>query len=100
LIRASNGIEAVELCQKHPEINLVLMDIKMPFMDGYDATKKIKKYFPDLPVIAQTAYAMNEDKVKAAEAGCDDYITKPIKRGELLAMMEKYRNHGRKLILP
>lgn len=100
LIRANNGIEAVELCQKHPEINLVLMDIKMPFMNGYDATRKIKKLFPDLPVIAQTAYAMNEDKVKASEAGCDDYITKPIKKGELLAMVEKYGDQGKRLTLP
>jgi CheY-like chemotaxis protein len=71
------------------------MDIKMPFMNGLDATRKIKQHFPHLPVIAQTAYAMNEDKVKASEAGCDDYITKPIKKAELLALIDKYRNHGR-----
>jgi PAS domain S-box-containing protein len=96
LIRASNGIEAVELCKKNPEIHMVLMDIKLPFMNGYEATRKIKQQFPDLPVIAQTAYAMNEDRVKAFEAGCDDYITKPIKRGELLALIEKYGNHDGK----
>ena len=92
LMRAQNGIDAVELCSRHPEITLVLMDIKMPLLNGYDATRKIKTFRPDLPVIAQTAYAMNEDRDKAAEAGCDDYITKPIKKSELLAIVEKYGN--------
>ncbi len=95
LIRANNGIEAFEQCMKYPEIKLVLMDIKMPFMNGYDATRKIKQHFPDLPVIAQTAYAMNEDRNKAAEAGCDDYIAKPIKKAELLALIDKYGSRGR-----
>jgi signal transduction histidine kinase/ActR/RegA family two-component response regulator len=95
LIRANNGLEAVELCMKYPEISLVLMDIKMPFMNGLDATRRIKEHFPELPVIAQTAYAMQEDKTKASAAGCDDYITKPIKKSELLALIDKYGNHGR-----
>jgi PAS domain S-box-containing protein len=95
LIRANNGIEACEQCMKYPEIQLVLMDIKMPFMNGFDATRKIKQRFPDLPVIAQTAYAMNEDRIKAAEAGCDDYIAKPIKKAELLALIDKYSSRGR-----
>ncbi len=95
LIRANNGIEAYEQCMKYPEIQLVLMDIKMPFMNGFDATRKIKQRFPDLPVIAQTAYAMNEDRIKAAEAGCDDYIAKPIKKAELLALIDKYSSRGR-----
>jgi len=94
LIRANNGIEALELCEKYPDIKLVLMDIKMPFMNGYDATRKIKQQYPNLPVIAQTAYAMNEDRDKASEAGCDDYIAKPIKKAELLALIDKYCNHG------
>jgi CheY-like chemotaxis protein len=80
---------------KYPEISLVLMDIKMPFMNGLDATRRIKEHFPELPVIAQTAYAMQEDKTKASAAGCDDYITKPIKKSELLALIDKYGNHGR-----
>jgi PAS domain S-box-containing protein len=92
LIRANNGLDAVEICNRHPEITLVLMDIKMPLLNGYEATRKIKIIRPDLPVIAQTAYAMNEDRDKAAEAGCDDYITKPIKKSELLAIVEKYGN--------
>jgi two-component system, cell cycle response regulator DivK len=95
LIRANNGIEAFEQCMKYPEIQLVLMDIKMPFMNGFEATRKIKQHFPDLPVIAQTAYAMNEDRIQAAEAGCDDYIAKPIKKAELLALIDKYSSRGR-----
>jgi signal transduction histidine kinase/CheY-like chemotaxis protein len=96
LIRASTGSEAVEICEKHPEIKMVLMDIKMPFMNGYDATRTIKMRRPDLPIIAQTAYVMHEDKNKASEAGCDDYITKPIKKEELLAMVDKYVNRRNK----
>ncbi len=92
ILRANNGIEAVELCEKYPEIKLVLMDLKMPFMNGYEATRRIKQRFPELIVIAQTAYAMNEDRIKASEAGCDDYITKPIKKSELLAIIERYRH--------
>ena len=90
LIRAGNGLEAKELCDKTPDIKLVLMDIKMPYMNGYDATLKIKRSRPDLPVIVQSAYAMNEDKAKAFAAGCDDYLTKPIRKEELMAMVEKY----------
>ena len=57
-----NGIEAVDMCSNNHDIHLVLMDIKLPFMNGYEATKRIKQVKPDLPIIAQTAYAMNEDR--------------------------------------
>jgi hypothetical protein len=90
LIRATNGLQAVEMCTNNPAIQLVLMDIKMPVMNGYDATRKIKENRPDLPVIVQTAYAMNEDRKKANEAGCDDYIAKPIRITELLKIVSKY----------
>ena len=89
-IRALNGLEAVELCQKNHDINLVLMDIKLPFMNGFEATRRIKEQNPDLPVIAQTAYAMQEDRNKAIEAGCDGYISKPIITAELLKMIEEF----------
>ncbi|MDO8929463.1 MAG: response regulator, partial [Bacteroidota bacterium] len=81
LIHAKNGKEAIETCKKNEQINLVLMDIKMPVMNGYEATKEIKKYRPGLPVIAQTAYSAEEDEVMAKAAGCNDFISKPI-RGE------------------
>ena len=88
IILAENGWEAVNLVQLHPEINLVLMDIKMPLMNGYDAAKLIKQQRPDLPVIAQSAFTSNEERKKAKEAGCDNFITKPIKKRELLAMIQ------------
>jgi PAS domain S-box-containing protein len=88
-IRALNGLEAVELCDTNPEIKLVLMDIKLPFMNGYEATKRIKHSKPHLPIIAQTAYAMQEDRNKAIEAGCDAYISKPIISSELLKLIDE-----------
>ena len=68
---------------EHPEISLVLMDLKMPVMDGFEATQKIKSFRKDLPVIAITAFAMSGDEKRILEAGCDDYIAKPIKRETL-----------------
>lgn len=82
-IWAKNGQEAVNFCNQNPTINLVLMDINMPVMNGFLATKAIKKFKPDLPIIAQTAYAIAGDREKLIEAGCDDYISKPIKKDEL-----------------
>jgi len=84
-----NGIEALEICKANP-IDLVFMDIKMPEMDGYEATKLIKEFMPDLPVIAQTAYALPDEKQRALSAGCDNYITKPIRIAELEKMINKY----------
>jgi len=83
IIRAINGLEAVEICKTNKNIDLVLMDIKMPLMDGYEATKQIKGFMPNLPIIAQTAYFTDIDKSKAIACGCIDFISKPIKR-ELL----------------
>jgi CheY-like chemotaxis protein len=71
-------------------LDLALIDIRMPEMDGYDAIREIKKTRPHLPIIAQTAYAMDEDKSKAYEAGCDDYISKPIDKDDLLFLLQKY----------
>jgi len=86
---AKNGHQAVELVKSHPEINLVLMDMKMPLMNGYEATRQIKQFRPDLPVIAQTAFTTKEENEKAKAAGCDHVITKPIKRKELLELTNK-----------
>lgn len=83
-LHAVNGKDAVEMVRTNPDIGLVLMDMKMPDMDGYSATKEIKKIRPGLPVIAQTAYAMKSDEIKCLEAGCDDYIAKPIVASLLL----------------
>jgi PAS domain S-box-containing protein len=90
IIHVENGVEAIEACRNHPEINLVLMDVKMPEMDGYEATGLIKKLRPGLPVIAVTAYALSGDKEKALRAGCDDYISKPVKAGVLVEILYRF----------
>lgn len=85
-----NGLEAVNFAKEHPEISLILMDLQMPEMNGYDATREIKKIYPDLKIIAQTAFAMSDDRAKAIEAGCDDYLAKPIRSKDLLDTVNKY----------
>ncbi|PHQ57600.1 MAG: hypothetical protein COC16_00320 [Lutibacter sp.] len=90
VIEADNGKKAVELSQKHPEIDLVLMDIKMPIMNGNTAMKKIKKQRPDLPIIALTAFAMESDKEKSLEDGFNDYLTKPINKKLLFEVIDKF----------
>jgi PAS domain S-box-containing protein len=87
---AFSGYEAVDFCDKHDDVDLVLMDIQLPGINGYQATEKIREFKPDLPIIAQTAHALPEDKQKSLEAGCDDYISKPIKRQLLLSKMEQF----------
>jgi PAS domain S-box-containing protein len=90
IIPAKNGLEALELCEKYPEIELVLMDLKMPKMDGHEATKKIKEFRPNLPIIAQTAYATPEEREKAFLAGCDDFIVKPIDKEMVRTVLNNY----------
>ena len=80
IIHAINGKEAVEICENNANIDFVLMDLKMPVMDGIEATKLIKKFRPDLPIIAQSAYTSYQDKKRAEDAGCSDFISKPIKK--------------------
>ena len=87
---AINGIEAIESCRKNPDIDLVLMDIKMSEMDGYEATMQIRVFNKEVIIIAQTAYALVGDKEIALEAGCNDYISKPINKDKLLTMIGKY----------
>ncbi len=89
VIRACNGQEAIELVSKYKNINLVLMDIKMPVMDGFEALKRIRTISPQLPVIAQTAYALPEDERKICKAGFDGYITKPIIKEKLIETINK-----------
>ena len=87
---AVNGKEAVEIIKLIQEIDIVLMDLKMPIMDGFEATKQIKKIRKNLPVIAQTAYASPNDEKEAREAGCNDFITKPINYEKLFYLINKY----------
>ncbi|HDP55635.1 MAG TPA: response regulator, partial [Bacteroidetes bacterium] len=88
--RAADGNEAVELVRSNPNFDIVLMDIKMPGKDGFEATREIKEFRKELPIIAQTAYAFSTDKEKALAAGCDDYISKPIDRLKLVSLMAKH----------
>ncbi|MFO7828005.1 MAG: response regulator [Bacteroidales bacterium] len=87
-IHAENGEQAVELCRNKHHIDLVLMDIQLPMMDGLEATNLIKKDNPKLPVIAQTANAMEDDRKNIIDAGCDDYIAKPINKYDLLEKLD------------
>ena len=87
--RAFNGLEAVEKCKLDKSINLVLMDIRMPVMDGYEATRQIKKINPEVKIIVQTANFTSEDRDKAFESGCDGYLCKPISPYELYSSINK-----------
>jgi CheY-like chemotaxis protein len=89
-IHAENGSVAVDVCKTNPNINVVLMDLQMPVLNGFEATKQIKDINKNLPIIAQTAYAFSNDKVKAIAAGCDDYLTKPFSENELLRILKKF----------
>ena len=88
-IRAENGNEAIKQCKENPTIDLVLLDINLPFVNGYEAASKIKKIRPKLPIIAQTAYAIIGDREKSIAAGCDDYIQKPINVELLMEIIGK-----------
>jgi len=90
IIWVSDGKKAIEECENNNKIDLVIMDIKMPIMDGYEATKKIKSINKDLPIIAQTAYAMAEDRENSLNAGCDDYVSKPINIQEFLEKINNF----------
>jgi len=90
IINVPTGTEAVRACFENPEIDLILMDIQMPQMDGYEATRQIRQFNTDVVIIAQTAYALSGDKERAIDAGCNDYISKPIKSENLLNLIRKH----------
>jgi signal transduction histidine kinase/CheY-like chemotaxis protein len=92
ILRASSGEDAIEACRQNRHIELVLMDVKLPVLNGWAATRAIKEFRPELPVIMQTAFAMHADMVKSFEAGCDDYISKPVDKLTLNAIISKYVN--------
>ena len=89
LLHAHNGEEAVEMFSRY-QPDLILMDVKMPVMDGIEATRQIRKLSITIPIIAQTAFAFDQDRVRITEAGCDDYLTKPLTPDSLKATIEKY----------
>jgi CheY-like chemotaxis protein len=90
ILRAKNGKEAVEMAKVNPMIDLILMDIKMPVMNGIEATRSIKSFRKDIPIIAQTAFAMEEDRRNCAAVGCDDFLAKPIRYRVLCETLSKY----------
>ena len=93
VLKVRTGVEAVEACRDNPDIDLVLMDIQMPEMNGYEATRQIRQFNKDVIIIAQTAYALTGDREKAMEAGCNDYIAKPL---NINVLKELVKNHLKK----
>jgi CheY-like chemotaxis protein len=89
LSTASNGLEGLERAQQE-EFDLILMDMQMPVMDGYTATSRLREKGFSKPIIALTAHAMKEDRTRCLKAGCTDYLTKPVRKAELLALVCKY----------
>lgn len=89
-IVARNGLEAVEACRNNPDTDLILMDIQMPEMNGYEATRKIREFNGDVVIIAQTAFGLSGDREKALQTGCNDYLSKPVRRDLLKQLVSKY----------
>lgn len=92
MIKAKNGLEVVQMCRENKDLDLILMDIRMPQLDGYSATQQIREFNKDVIIIAQTAYGLSGDKEKALEAGCNAYLSKPIDKTELYELIERYIN--------
>ena len=90
VLKARTGVEAIEACRNNPDIDLVFMDIQMPEMDGYEATRQIRKFNKGVVIIAQTAYALIGDREDALAAGCNDYVSKPIRKDKLMEVMQRY----------
>ncbi|HBZ25422.1 MAG TPA: response regulator [Rikenellaceae bacterium] len=90
VIHAKNGSEALDMFKNTPLVDIILMDIKMPIMDGYEATREIRKLNLKIPVIALTAFALDGDREKALNAGCTDYLTKPVSKDILLSVIGSY----------
>ena len=91
---AEDGNQAVRKIENAPHYDLVLMDVQMPVMDGYEATKVLRNAgFTTLPIIGLSANAMKEDKQSAIDVGMNDYLTKPIKRKALVDMLKRYMNY-------
>jgi PAS domain S-box-containing protein len=90
ILNTATGVETIEACRNNPDIDLVMMDIRMPDLNGYEATHQIRMFNKDVIIIAQTAYAMAGDRERALNAGCNDYISKPIDQDKLLVLINKY----------
>lgn len=89
---ARNGIDAINACRQNPDIDLVLMDIQIPGLNGYEATRQIRTFNKDVIIVAQTSFGLSGDRKKSIEAGCNDYISKPFSKEELVALVQKHFN--------
>jgi len=90
ILQASTGVEAIEICCLNRDIDLVLMDIQLPEMDGFEATQFIREFDKNVVIIAQTAFGYNGEMENAIAAGCTDYIAKPIMKAQLMELIQKY----------
>ncbi|MCX6163157.1 MAG: response regulator [Ignavibacteriae bacterium] len=90
IIKVRTGIEAIEICRNNPDIDVVLMDIQMPGMDGYEATRQIRKFNKDVVIISQTALVLTGERENSIKSGCNDYISKPLIKDELITMIKKH----------
>ena len=88
----NNGVCVVEFCRSNPDTDIVLMDMRMPDLNGFEATRQIRTFNKKVVIIAQTAFALAGDKENALDAGCTDYVSKPIKKDELISLVKKYIN--------
>ena len=91
VLHAATGTEAIKIFMNTPDIDLILMDIRLPDINGYDTTREIRKFNMDIPIVALTAFAFESDREKALEAGCNDYLSKPVKKEELFNAMRKFQ---------
>jgi len=95
ILWAMDGAKAVDMVKNDDSIDIILMDIRLPKLNGYDATREIRKFRKDIPIIAQTAYVLPEEKGKVLEVGCNDLITKPIAKDILLETVSKFIDKNR-----
>lgn len=93
--KVKTGVEVVETCKKASDVDLILMDMRMPKLNGYEATRNIRKFNKDVVIIAQTAYGLSGDREKAIDSGCNDYLAKPIGKNALVSLLHKYFGNGR-----
>ncbi len=94
ILMAGSGEEVVELLRNNPDTDLVLMDIRLADLDGYEATRRIRKFNSQVVILAQTAYAMAGDRQKALDTGCNDYIANPVLKNDLLRLIRKHLKKG------
>jgi len=90
ILRAKTGQEAVDICESRDDIKFIFMDVKLPELDGFEATKLIKQFNPNIKIVALTAYAFKNDKQNALNSGCDDYLAKPVDKSVILECIDKY----------